>query len=134
MFYFFKQMSSNEMLISDGISDVCSSDRGEDELAARIGCERLRIRPRPVAYGGIPETDRGGRAVCEQHVERQKNGHRALGVAVTPEPMNRIWPDDDTVSLRALQRVRCRHQRSDVERPGRHSRRCRAYEIGRAHV
>src|SRR3546814_19956939 len=95
MFYFFKQMSSNEMLISDGISDVCSSDRGEDELAARIGCERLRIRPRPVAYGGIPETDRGGRAVCEQHVERQKNGHRAIGVAVTPEPMNRIWKSEE---------------------------------------
>src|SRR3546814_2788918 len=100
---------------------------GEDELAARIGCERLRLWSRPIVHDRIPETYRGGRPVGEQQVERYDDGHYALGVTITPETMNRVWRDDDTVSLRALQHVRCRHQCSGVERPGRHSRRCRAY-------
>src|SRR3546814_15681070 len=60
---------------------------GEDELAARIGCERLRLWSRPIVHDRIPETYRGGRPVGEQQAERYDDGHYALGVTITPETM-----------------------------------------------
>src|SRR3546814_1182414 len=77
LFFFFKQKTAYEMRISDGSSDVCSSD-----LAAG-GADLIDQRDqRAVRRNEIPDmsADQGGRAAVEELLGRVVDGAKAAGV------------------------------------------------------
>src|SRR3546814_1804699 len=86
LLFFFKQKTAYEVRISDGSSDVCSSDlpaakrhhRSEDQDPARAVVE---AGPRPDLAPAV-----AGEQVLELTVQRRRVGHGAIDMGVAQDP------------------------------------------------